>query len=225
MSVEFRSIQHSNIEDVCPICQDKMEDGLVSHKIDNQDVSKKVEHVFHEECLTPWLKNHPSCPVCRIEVSSVNGVSLAPQMDFMSWSNAIHRAIRGDNINKAIALIGVNSVLSGPEDRRAYAITTAITSGSLDMIQALLANGPISDVERGRAIKVAAREGSFDTVRVLVDSGPISESDLREIVQIATARGHRRIVNLFVKQTMSMCWKLCGAALVAASSLCIYMLG
>ncbi len=220
MSVEFRSIQSTN-SDKCAIClEEEVQNGFVSHKID-----EKVQHVFHEECLTPWLKNHPSCPLCRIEVSSVNGVSLAPQMDFMTWSTAIHRAIRGDKINKAIALIGINSVFSGPEDRRAYAITYAITSGSLDMIQALLANGPISDVERGRAIKMAAREGSFDTVRVLLDSGPISDTDLREIFQIMTEGNHRRIVNPVIEQSLSTCWKLCSATLVAAVGLCGYMFG
>ncbi|MBP7075222.1 MAG: ankyrin repeat domain-containing protein [Rhabdochlamydiaceae bacterium] len=219
MSVEFKSIQNSNIEDVCPICQDKMEGGLVSHNVD------KVQHIFHEGCLTPWLKNHPSCPVCRIKVSSINGVSLAPQMDFMSWSNAIHRAVRGDNINKALDLIAITSVFSGPEDRREYAISNAITSGSLEMICALLASGPISDIGRGRAIKLAAREGSFDTVRALLESGPISENDHREIVQIATERGHRRIVSLFAEQGLSICFKLCSAALITAVGLCACMFG
>jgi len=35
----------------------------------------KCEHIFHNECLIPWLMNHDECPYCRtviLDDSSVN---------------------------------------------------------------------------------------------------------------------------------------------------------
>ena len=46
----------------CPICLDTFEEG--------QDLSwsqeQKCHHIFHAECLEPWLMKHDDCPCCRV---------------------------------------------------------------------------------------------------------------------------------------------------------------
>lgn len=45
----------------CAVCQDEFEKG-------SQVKQMPCKHVYHDECLLPWLKLHNSCPVCRYEL-------------------------------------------------------------------------------------------------------------------------------------------------------------
>jgi hypothetical protein len=43
----------------CSICLDNYGDGDVLRML------PECGHLFHKECVDPWLRHHPTCPVCR----------------------------------------------------------------------------------------------------------------------------------------------------------------
>ncbi|KAJ3232535.1 hypothetical protein HDU78_007008 [Chytriomyces hyalinus] len=53
----------------CAIC--------VEHFTATEDDPAKIlpcKHIFHKQCLTPWLKLHNTCPFCRFEVQTDDAV-------------------------------------------------------------------------------------------------------------------------------------------------------
>ncbi|KAL4309213.1 hypothetical protein GQ457_01G001300 [Hibiscus cannabinus] len=53
---------HLNSEfNQCAICMDEFEEGT-------QVMQMPCKHLYHKDCLFPWLELHNSCPVCRHEL-------------------------------------------------------------------------------------------------------------------------------------------------------------
>jgi E3 ubiquitin-protein ligase RNF115/126 len=51
----------SEMNNQCAVCKDEFEGG-------EEVKGMPCKHVFHEDCIIPWLNMHNSCPVCRYEL-------------------------------------------------------------------------------------------------------------------------------------------------------------
>lgn len=66
--------RHLNTDAHCPVCKDKFELGSKARQM-------PCDHIYHNDCIVPWLVEHNSCPVCRVELPSAGNGNARPNLN------------------------------------------------------------------------------------------------------------------------------------------------
>ncbi|XP_014322668.1 E3 ubiquitin-protein ligase RNF126 isoform X4 [Myotis yumanensis] len=65
----------------CPVCKDDYELGERVRQL-------PCNHLFHDNCIVPWLEQHDSCPVCRKSLTGQNTATNPPVMTPVNFSSS-----------------------------------------------------------------------------------------------------------------------------------------
>ncbi|XP_041968001.1 E3 ubiquitin-protein ligase RNF126-like [Alosa sapidissima] len=61
----------------CPVCKEDYSAGEMVRQL-------PCNHLFHNDCIVPWLEQHDTCPVCRKSLSGQNTATDPPGMSEMN---------------------------------------------------------------------------------------------------------------------------------------------
>ncbi|XP_078412078.1 E3 ubiquitin-protein ligase RNF126 isoform X2 [Cetorhinus maximus] len=65
----------------CPVCKEDYSVGETVRQL-------PCNHLFHNDCIIPWLEMHDTCPVCRKSLSGQNTATNPPDLSRMNFSSS-----------------------------------------------------------------------------------------------------------------------------------------
>ncbi|XP_037132189.1 E3 ubiquitin-protein ligase RNF126-like [Syngnathus acus] len=63
----------------CPVCKE-------DYHVDESVRQLPCNHLFHNDCIVPWLEQHDTCPVCRKSLNGQNTATNPPGLSEMNFS-------------------------------------------------------------------------------------------------------------------------------------------
>ncbi|XP_061776220.1 E3 ubiquitin-protein ligase RNF126-like [Nerophis ophidion] len=65
----------------CPVCKEDYSAGEHVRQL-------PCNHLFHNDCIVPWLEQHDTCPVCRKSLNGQNTATNPPGISGMNFSSS-----------------------------------------------------------------------------------------------------------------------------------------
>lgn len=71
-SLRKLKITHSGLasDPICPVCKDEFD-------LNGEATELPCNHIYHADCILPWLQLNNTCPVCRFELKSDDDPSIS----------------------------------------------------------------------------------------------------------------------------------------------------
>jgi hypothetical protein len=186
----------------CAICQGSQEGSLaVLHK-----VSDTVSHVFHPDCITPWLQSNHDCPLCSESLTDrelVHFIQL-PTNDEWVRHNEIIKAIEANNLPELKKLVAIGN-LNDVSLMEAFLVAADV--GHLEIFDWLSSVAPVlttyhSTSYRISAFRLAGAGGHCEIARRLLDGGPVSQDGLDTTFQISIQDNHLDMLELLLSRNL-----------------------
>lgn len=115
-------------DEKCSICFEKLGDEKT------EDYTLSCNHIYHKLCISQWLNNHTTCPLCRADVDPIeqyvdDDIVSPDRMDIIREQVSNMRMIAHFG---AYGLEGLGSLFSGNSKGLAEHLGRCVNCGMLD---------------------------------------------------------------------------------------------